>query len=59
VERGVLGIVLIQMVLGVVMSQVHIYSWVQVLHVGLAAVLLTLVWLWWFGLGRDHAAEHS
>lgn len=59
VERGVLGIVLIQMVLGVVMSQVHIYSWVQVLHVGLAAVLLTLVWLWWFGLGSDHGADHS
>ena len=39
VERTVLGIVLAQMVLGVVMSQIHIYSWVQVLHVGLAAVL--------------------
>ena len=52
VERVVLGIVLAQMVLGVVMSQVHIYSWVQVLHVGLAAVLLTFVWLWRFGLSR-------
>ena len=50
VERTVLGIVLAQMLLGVVMSQIHIYSWVQVLHVGLAAVLLTFVWLWWFGL---------
>jgi cytochrome c oxidase assembly protein subunit 15 len=57
VERGVLGIVLIQMLLGLVMSQVHIYSWVQVLHVGLAAVLLTLVWLWWFGLSRNQAAD--
>ena len=52
VERVVLGIVLAQMVLGVVMAQVHIYSWVQVLHVGLAAILLTFVWLWRFGLSR-------
>ncbi len=52
VERTVLGIVLAQMVLGLVMAQVHIYSWVQVLHVGLAAVLLTFVWLWRFGLSR-------
>ncbi len=37
VEKTVLGIVLAQMLLGVVMSQIHIYSWVQVLHVGLAA----------------------
>ena len=50
IANGALGVVLAQMVLGVVMSQIHIYSWVQVLHVGLAAVLLTLIWLWWFGL---------
>lgn len=50
VEHTVFGIVLAQMALGVVMAQIHIYSWVQVLHVGLAAVLLTLVWLWCFGL---------
>ncbi len=52
VERTVLGIVLFQMVLGLVMAQVHIYSWVQVLHVGLAAVMLTFIWLWRFGLSR-------
>ena len=52
VERTVLGIVLVQMILGLVMAQVHIYSWVQVLHVGLAAVLLTFTWLWRFGLSR-------
>lgn len=51
VEWGVFGIVLAQMILGVIMSQIHIYSWVQVLHVGLSAVLLTLTWLWWFGAG--------
>ena len=53
VERVVLGIVTAQMVLGVVMAQVHIYSWVQVLHVGLAAILLTFVWLWRFGLSAE------
>lgn len=52
VERIALGIVLLQMALGLVMAQVHIYSWVQVLHVGLAAALLTFIWLWRFGLSR-------
>jgi cytochrome c oxidase assembly protein subunit 15 len=52
VEKGILAIVLAQMVLGLVMAQVHLYSWVQVLHVGLAAVLLSLVWLWCFGLSK-------
>lgn len=50
VERGVLAIVLSQMILGIVMAQIHIYSWVQVLHVGLAAILLALLWLWLFAL---------
>lgn len=50
VERASGLIVLTQMVLGVIMAQMHVFSWVQVLHVGLAAVLLTLVWLWLFGL---------
>jgi cytochrome c oxidase assembly protein subunit 15 len=53
VERVVLGIVLAQMVLGVVMARIHIYSWIQVLHVGLAAVLLTFLWLWRFGLAGE------
>ncbi len=53
VEKTAGLIVLTQMVLGVVMSQMHIFSWVQVLHVGLAAVLLTVVWLWRFGLSGE------
>jgi cytochrome c oxidase assembly protein subunit 15 len=55
VEKVAVGIVLLQMVLGVVMAQIHIYSWVQVLHVGLAAILLAFVWLWRFGLAKPAA----
>ncbi|MFT3991603.1 MAG: COX15/CtaA family protein [Luteolibacter sp.] len=56
VEKAALGIVTAQMVLGLIMSQIHIYAWVQVVHVGLAAVLLAFVWLWWFGLGKRSEA---
>jgi cytochrome c oxidase assembly protein subunit 15 len=45
-QAGVLVIVISQMVLGVIMAQIHIYSWIQVLHVGLAAILLSLVFRW-------------
>ncbi|MFD2257204.1 heme A synthase [Luteolibacter algae] len=45
-QYGVLGIVLFQMILGLIMAQFHIYSWVQVLHVGLAAILLALIFRW-------------
>lgn len=56
VEKGVLAIVLAQMILGMVMARVHIYAWVQLLHVGLAAVLLVLVCLWWFGLTKEESS---
>lgn len=49
-EKLVAGIVLMQMVLGVVMSQIHIYGWVQVLHVGLAAFLISGNFFWLLGL---------
>lgn len=45
-QTGVLAIMFAQMLLGVVMSQIHIYSWVQVLHVGLAGILVALVFRW-------------
>ncbi len=45
-QNGVLAVTIAQMLLGIVMAQVHIYSWVQVLHVGLAAILLALVFRW-------------
>ena len=53
VERFAVGIVFSQMILGMVMARVHIYAGVQLLHVGLAAVLLVLCCLWWLGLSRD------
>jgi cytochrome c oxidase assembly protein subunit 15 len=56
VGHAVFAIVAVQMVLGLVMAQIHIFSWVQVLHVGLAALLLALTWLWWFGLMRPARA---
>lgn len=46
-QIGVLAIMFSQMILGLVMAQIHIYSWVQVLHVGLAAILLALVIRWY------------
>ena len=49
---GVVGIVLAQMLLGVVMSQIHVFGAVQVLHVGLAAILYVLILLWLLGLHR-------
>lgn len=45
-QVGVLAIMFTQMILGLVMAQIHIYSWVQVLHVGLASILLVLVFRW-------------
>lgn len=46
-ERMILGIVCGQMVLGLVMARVVIHPVVQVLHVGLSAVLLALLCRWW------------
>lgn len=46
IQYAALGIVFSQMFLGLIMAQIHIYSWVQLLHVGLAAILLSLVFFW-------------
>jgi cytochrome c oxidase assembly protein subunit 15 len=52
VANTALGVVIAQMVLGLIMSQWHLYAWVQVAHVALSAVLLTVTWLWLFGAWR-------
>lgn len=54
-QRGVLAVVFAQMILGIVMSQIHIYSWVQVLHVGLAAILLALNYRWLLIIPKQNA----
>lgn len=46
---GVLAVVLAQMVLGLVMAQVEIHPVVQVLHLGLSGILLSLATLWFCG----------
>lgn len=56
-ENIILGIVLAQMVLGVIMSQIHIYQWVQVLHVGLTSLLISAQFLWLLGARRERAAS--
>ncbi len=57
IERVALGIVLLQMVLGGIMARIHIHAVAQVLHVGLAAVLLAVLWLWNFGLWGGRQEE--
>jgi hypothetical protein len=45
------------MFLGLIMAQIHIYSWVQLLHVGLASILLTLVFFWLLMLPKKISAQ--
>ncbi|WP_411825693.1 COX15/CtaA family protein [Luteolibacter sp. AS25] len=52
-QYAVIALVFAQMFLGLIMAQVHIYSWVQVLHVGLAAILLSLVFRWFLTIPKQ------
>lgn len=45
-EKVILGSVLAQMVLGLVLSQIGILPFAQVLHVGLSAILVSALLLW-------------
>ena len=45
-ERIVVGIVLAQMVLGLILSQVGILPFAQVLHIGLSSILVSALFLW-------------
>ncbi len=47
VPRLVLTLVFILMIMGVILSQVGIHAVVQVLHVGLAGILISAVFYWW------------
>lgn len=59
VGAAALFIILTQMILGIIMSQIHIYSWVQVLHVGLSAILLSLLWIWWYATRKNPCAKQG
>ena len=52
VANGVLGVILAQMVLGLIMAQVEIHPTVQVLHLGLSGILLALTTVWFCGTWR-------
>jgi len=52
-QYATLAIIFAQMILGLIMSQIHIYSWVQVLHVGLAAILLSVVFRWYLVIPKE------
>jgi len=57
VEKIILGSVLSQMVLGVVLSQVGILPFAQVLHVGLSAILVSSLLLWLLAARRADFSE--
>lgn len=52
VAASVMAIIFAQMLLGLIMAQVHIYAAVQVLHVGLSGALVALTTLWLCGTFR-------
>ena len=57
VAGGVLGVVFAQMFLGLIMAQVEIHPAVQVVHLGLSAILLALGTLWFCGTFQPTLAE--
>ena len=57
-EKGILGIVLAQMVLGLILAQVGVLRVVQVLHIGLSSLLVSGMFLWVLGcVGTNRGAE--
>lgn len=52
---GVVAVVVAQMVLGLVMARVEIHPVVQVLHLGLSGILLSLGMLWFCGTLRPRS----
>lgn len=57
VAIGVMAVVFAQMFLGLIMAQVEIHPAVQVLHLGLSAILLALGTLWFCGTFKPTLAE--
>lgn len=57
-ERIVFGIVIAQMVLGLVLSQVGILPIAQVLHIGLSSILVSALLLWLLASGGSASERH-
>jgi heme a synthase len=55
-ERGIMGLITAQMVLGVVLSQVGIVRVAQILHIGLSSLLVSGLFLWLLGSTRTRPA---
>ncbi len=51
-ERAILGLIIAQMLLGLVLSQVGIVRIAQILHVGLSSLLVSSLFLWLLGSGK-------
>lgn len=51
-EKGIVGLVLVQMVLGILLAHVGIVSTAQVLHIGLSSLLVSGLFLWILGISR-------
>tara|TARA_R110002096_G_scaffold238581_10_gene430193 strand:+ start:11993 stop:12991 length:999 start_codon:yes stop_codon:yes gene_type:complete len=57
--KVILGIVLAMMCMGIILAHVAIYPVVQVLHVGLTAILLAVTWKWVLEVLSAPRHEHS
>jgi heme a synthase len=54
-EKNIVALVLAQMVLGVVLSQIGIIKIAQILHIGLSSLLVSALFLWLLGSSRSTA----
>ena len=58
-EKSVLGLIIAQMLLGVVLSQIGIIHVAQVLHIGLSSLLVSALFLWLLGSTASKTASPS
>lgn len=56
-EKGIVGLVLAQMVLGIVLAHVGIVPSAQVLHIGLSSLLVSGLFLWILGVRRPRSSK--
>jgi len=53
IPRLVLAVVFVLMIMGIILSYAGIHAVTQVLHVGLAAVLISATFYWWLAAGKE------